>query len=392
MQTEPTEAGSPPQSGGTSAPDTSLAPPRSGLERVLRTLGWAVRFIVALFLFVGALQLMKTGAKSLDFLQPGGFFVRNPGSTLGLGWIGALFVLSGSPIAATALTLVAAGEQAAPGIQHFSEIQGFTMLTGSRLGAAFVVLVTAVIYALRGSEGERMAPLSTAVMALCTTAMIYIPAAFIGFALLRWEPFHALELTFPGQFADLIGLIYDPLLALVENWPPAAVFLVGLGVLLVSFKVIDSVMPKLDDQVIESSRLSWLRKKWPMFGLGCLVALITMSVSVALTILVPLVAKGYAKREDILPYIIGANITTLGDTMLAAFALHSPAAVRIVLAEVIATSILSLILLTFFYPQIRRGMWRFQRQMVKSRPRLAAFTAALFVTPLAIIVISGAAG
>ena len=29
------------------------------------------------------------------------------------------------------------------------------MLTGSRLGAAFVVLLTAVIYALRGGEGER---------------------------------------------------------------------------------------------------------------------------------------------------------------------------------------------------------------------------------------------
>ena len=129
-----------------------------------------------------------------------------------------------------------------------------------------------------------------------------------------------------------------------------------------------------------------------MFGLGCLVALITMSVSVALTVLVPLVAKGYAKREDIIPYIMGANITTLGDTMLAAFALHSPAAVRIVLAEVIATATLSVILLAFFYPQIRRAIWRFQRMMVKSRPRLAVFTAALFLVPITIIAISGAVG
>ena len=86
---------------------------------------------------------MKTGAASLDFLQPGGFLVKNAGSTLGLGWLGALFVLSGSPIAATSLTLVAAGEGAAVGAEHFTEIQGYTMLTGSRLGAAFVVLLTA---------------------------------------------------------------------------------------------------------------------------------------------------------------------------------------------------------------------------------------------------------
>ena len=125
-----------------------------------------------------------------------------------------------------------------------------------------------------------------------------------------------------------------------------------------------------------------------MFAVGCAVALITMSVSVALTILVPLVAKGYARREDILPYIMGANITTLGDTMLAAFALGSAAAVRIVLAEVIATSLLSVLALAFFYPQLRRFVWRVQRQVIASRVRLAAFTAALFLVPLTVMTLS----
>jgi hypothetical protein len=356
------------------------------LPSPVRWAWWAIKFSIALFLFIGALQVMKTGAASLDVLKPGGFLVRNPVSTLGLGWLGALFVLSGSPIAATALTLVAAGEGA---VRGFTEIQGFTMLTGSRLGAAFVVLLTAVIYALRGGKGERMAPVSTAVMTLVTTAVIYIPAALIGYTILRAPAFHSLTLNFPGQFADLIDLVYGGLLDRIESFPSLLVFLGGLGLLLLSFKAIDLVMPSLDDSSIERSRLSWLGSKWPMFGLGCLVALITMSVSVALTVLVPLVAKGYAKREDILPYILGANITTLGDTMLAAFALHSPAAVRIVLAEVIATSTLSVLILTFAYPQFRSAIWKFQRQVVKSKPRLAAFTAALFVVPVALIVIAG---
>jgi hypothetical protein len=374
------------------SPTPPVTEERSTSERVIGTLWWVVRFLCALFLFVGALQLMKTGAASLNILQPGGFLVRNPGSTLGLGWLGALFVLSGSPIAATSLTLVAAGEHAVVGAQHFSEIQGFTMLTGSRLGAAFVVLVTAMIYAARGGEGERRKPLSTAVMALLTTAMIYIPSSLIGLTLLRWGPFHSMNLQFPGQFTDLIHFVYGGILDRVATWPAALVFLGGLGVLLVSFKMLDTVMPALDAETMDDRRLRWLRQKWTMFGLGCLVALITMSVSVALTVLVPLVAKGYAKREDILPYIMGANITTLGDTMLAAFALHSPAAVRIVLAEVIATSTLSIILLTFFYPQIRTLIWKVQRMMVKSRPRLAIFTAALFLLPITIILVSGLAG
>ena len=355
---------------------------RSPVARALEILWWVFRFGLALFLFVGALQLMKTGAGGLDVFQNRGLLVRNPGSTLGLGWVGALFVLSGSPIAATSLTLVAA--------DSITEIQGFTMLTGSRLGAAFVVLVVAVVYALRSGKGGRLRPVATAVTALSTTALIYLPAMLLGVLLLEWGPYHSLELNFPNQFSDLIDLIYGGFLARVESLPAAVIFLGGLGVLLGSMKLIDSVMPDLDKD-LESRRLQWVSKKWPMFGLGCLVALITMSVSVALTILVPLVAKRYVKREDILPYIMGANITTLGDTMLAAFALNSPAAVRIVLAEVIAAGSLSVILLTFFYPQMRTLVWKFQRQMTMSKPRLAGFTAALFLVPVSIILISGLA-
>jgi solute carrier family 34 (sodium-dependent phosphate cotransporter) len=379
------------------APDRSSDSPAAAVEgprplRLLRVAGWIVRLLVAMFLFVGALQLMRLGAASLDILQTGGFLVRNPGSTLGLGWLGALLVLSGSPIAATSLTLVAGGEQVVDGAQHFTEMQGFTMLTGSRLGAAFVVLLTAVIYAVRSKEGGRKKPLSVAVMALCTTAIIYVPSAIIGALLLNWGPFGGLEITFPAQFADLIDVVYGPLIDRIDGWPPAVLFLGGLGVLLLSFKAIDSVLPEMDEEHMEGPRTAWLRRKWPMFGLGCLVALVTMSVSVALTLLVPLVAKGYVKREHILPYIMGANITTLGDTMLAAFALNSPATVRIVLAQVLATTLVSVFILVFLYPQFRRGIWRFQRQTIKDRPRLMAFTAALFLTPVAIIAISGLAG
>ena len=129
-----------------------------------------------------------------------------------------------------------------------------------------------------------------------------------------------------------------------------------------------------------------------MFFLGSLVALITMSISVALTVLVPLVAKRYVKVDNVLPYILGANITTLGDTMLAAFALDSPSAVRIVLAEVIATTTLSLILLTFFYDKILKAMWHLQVLGSKSPRRLAAFTSVLFLLPVTTIAVSAFVG
>jgi sodium-dependent phosphate cotransporter len=292
-----------------------------------------------------------------------------------------LFVLSGSPVAASSLTLVKANA--------ITDVEGFTMLTGSRLGAAFVTLLVAVLYAMRGGKGERQKPVSTAVMALTTTAVVYIPGALIGFALLQWAPYQALDISFPAQFDSLVDIVYGPIIDRIETWPAGVLFIGGLGILLLSFKLIDTVLPHLDEHSIESGKLNWLKRKWPMFGLGCLIALITMSVSVALTVLVPLVVKGYVKREAILPYIMGANITTLGDTLLAAFLLQSPAAVRIVLAGIIGTTIVSVILLAFFYVPLRRGIWKFQRQMIKNKPRLAMFTAALFAMPVAIILISG---
>ena len=340
-----------------------------------------LRFAFALFLFVGSLQVMKTGAAGWSLLNEGGFLVHNAASTFGLGWLGALLVLSGSPVAASALALVSAGS--------IDEVQGFTMLTGSRIGAAFVVLLVAVIYALRGGEGKRMAPVSTAVMALSATAVIYAPGALVGYGLLQWEPFRQTRLAFPARFTDLVDFVYGGMLDRIEEWPGLVLFVGGLGLLLLAFKLIDTVVPELTDESIESNRMSWLKRKWPMFALGCLVALVAMSVSVALTVLVPLVAKGYVKREDILPYIIGANITTLGDTLLAAFLLHSPAAVRIVLAGILGTSIVSALLLALLYPQIKRGVWRFQRQIVRTKPRLAGFTAALFLVPIAILGVAG---
>lgn len=367
------------------APDTQLRePPPIAPARVASAAAWLVRFLLALFLFVGALQVMKTGAGKFDALHHGGFLVKNAASTLGLGWLGALLVLSGSPIAASALSLVSA--------RSINPTEGFTMLTGSRLGAAFVVLLVAVVYALRGGEGRRMAPVSTAVMALTATAVIYVPAALLGYGLLEWGPFQSVNLQFPGQFSDLLDFVYGDLLAAIEGWPAAVLFLGGLGILLVAFKLIDTVVPEIGREEIERSRLSWMTSKWPMFALGCLVALIAMSVSVALTVLVPLVSKGYVKREDILPYIMGANITTLGDTLLAAFLLDSPAAVQIVLAGIAGTTLVSVVVLAFFYPQLKRGIWRFQRQMVKSKPRLFAFTAGLFLVPLAMIAIAGVVG
>jgi hypothetical protein len=129
-----------------------------------------------------------------------------------------------------------------------------------------------------------------------------------------------------------------------------------------------------------------------MFALGAGVGLVTMSVSVSLTILVPLVARRVVTREYILPYIMGANLTTLADTLVAAFALDSPAAVRVLLAAVIPAAAVTVALLAFAYPLLWTALWETQRAVTRTRTRLALFTLAVLLVPVALIAAGAVAG
>jgi hypothetical protein len=122
-----------------------------------------------------------------------------------------------------------------------------------------------------------------------------------------------------------------------------------------------------------------------MFLLGCGVCLLTLSVSVALTVLVPLVAKGYLRRANTLPYIAGANITTLADTLVAAILLGNQDAVRVVVAVTLTVSLFTLALLAFAYPLMRRVCLGVAAQVLVSPVRLAAFVLVLFAAPITLI-------
>ena len=93
-----------------------------------------------------------------------------------------------------------------------------------------------------------------------------------------------------------------------------------------------------------------------MFAIGSGVAFVTMSVSVALTVLVPAVAKGYLRRRQAIAYIAGANVTTLADTLLTAVLLGNADAVRVVLAELLGVAAITLLLLAFLYGPLQRSL------------------------------------
>jgi sodium-dependent phosphate cotransporter len=335
--------------------------------------------VVGLGLFVTALGLMKAGANALVPTLEGSIFTDNAGSTLGLGWLGACIVLSGSPVAAASLALLDG--------DAIDRTQAFTMLTGSRLGAAFVVLVVGAIYALRNKTGSgQRAPLSIGILSLVMTVITYLPGAVIGFLLLQGGVLDGLDIGTSPAITSATDKLFGWAVDLLSGWlPDWMLFPVGLGVLLVGFAVFDRVLPAIGEEELEHRPDAWYERKWPMFLLGCGVCALTLSVSVALVVLVPLVAKGHLRRANTLPYIAGANITTLIDTLVAAILLGNQDGVRVVVAVTAGVTTWTLFLLIFCYPLVRRLALGVARWALLSRKHLAAFVIVLFVVPVALI-------
>lgn len=353
---------------------------------VARTSGWVgvagrvAFFVLALFLFVLAIQLMKEGAKSIAPTLSDSPLFSNAFSTLGAGWLGAYIVLSGSPVAAVALSLYVGGAM--------TELQTFTMLSGSRLGAAFVVLLVGFLYAVRNRGRNRSESIGMGVLALSLTAVVYLPGMVLGYGILKTGVLDGIRVSASEDVLSVIDYIWGPALDLLTRLPGWSLLPLGLGIVLVSFRFLDRVLPQLDGDRHGGRFADWLRRPWPMFALGCVVATVTLSVSVALTVLVPLASRGYLKREESIPYIMGANITTLADTLVAAMVLGNAVAVHIVLAEAIAVSVVSLVYLGLFYRPLSRWLMALDEWVVESPRRLWLFVACLFVLP-AIFLTSG---
>ena len=334
-------------------------------------------FILSLFLFLLAITLMKEGARALTPLVRDGFNVTNPANSLGFGWLFAYIVMSGSPVAASALTFFDAGV--------ISQLGTFTMITGSRLGASFIVLFIGFIYVLRGRN--KSTSLSMGLLSLTVTGSTYVLALFAGIFLLQSGSLDGLQLQSGALLNSLTDLIFDPItaffLAFLPRW---ALFLVGLGIILVSFNLFDKCLPEMTIKESHVGRVSRLvYRPAVMFLLGAAVTMISMSVSVSLSILVPLSHRGFVRRENVIPYIMGANITTFVDTLLAAVLLNNPPAFTVVLVEMLSIAIVSIIILTFVYKPYQKGVLHLVEWITADNRHLALFMFVILLIPIVLL-------
>jgi sodium-dependent phosphate cotransporter len=348
---------------------------------LLRRINWRkiALFVLALLLFILALQLLKSGAKALVPFVRDGLAVQNAANALGFGWLFAYAALSGSPVAATALTLFDAGA--------LNDLGTFAMIAGSRLGAAFIVLAIGFLYTLRGHE--RQGSLAMGLLSFIITAAIYLPGLAVGYWLLQINAFDRLRPAGELSVIAALDLVFDPLIALLEaNLPHWLVFIVGFGVLWYSLNLIDHALPDMrlkEGAFGGMARL--LYRPLVTFALGLAVTTLTMSVSVSLSVLVPLSARGYIRRENVIPYIMGANITTFVDTLVAALLLNNPRAFTIVLVEMFSVAVVSLLFLLLVYRPYERAVLRLVELIGGRRRNMIIFLCVILGVPVLLMLL-----
>jgi Na+/phosphate symporter len=355
-------------------PHVPLTVPQVALSVVLRSL----YVIVALAVFVFALQTLKAGAGGLKpVLQE--IDAHGTANIVGFGWLGSYLVLSGSPVAAIALSLFSKGV--------LSDTETFAMINGSRMGASFIVLFVGFLYWVRGKREPD--GLYVGAVALLTAFTLWAPVVPLGQLVLREGWFDGVRFGSPGAVNSLVNLIYDPMISrLADHLPRLAMFAVGAGVLLASFSIFDRALPNLEQPGPSFERLSErLQRRYSMFAFGLLVTGMTMSVSLSVTILVPLTLKGYVRRENIIPYVMGANIATWIDTLFAALLLDAPRAFTIVFVEMVTGAGVSLAVLVFFFEPYQRLILRGAHLATRSRRGFAVFLGALFAVPALLLFI-----
>jgi sodium-dependent phosphate cotransporter len=355
--------------------------PQSRLGALWRRVAWAkiILFIFSLLLFILALMLMKEGAKGLAPLLDGRGLISSPANSLGFGWIFAYTVMSGSPVAASALTFLDAG--------ILNQMSAFTMISGSRLGSSLIVLIIGFLYVLRGRD--RATSLGAGLLSFTVTGSLHAGVLLFGLVVLRNPRLQLMPAGDGMLLNSLTGAFLDPIVSFAAARLPAwGLFLIGLLIILASFNLFDRCLPQLALQESQFGRVARLvYRPSVMFLLGAAVTLISMSVSVSLTLLVPLSQRGFVRRENFVPYIMGANVTTFVDTLFAAFMLSNPAAVSVVATQMAGVGLISAIILLFFFRAYERLLLASSAWVTASNRHIAYFMIAIITIPIVLVLL-----
>ncbi len=300
-------------------------------------------------------------------------------SALGVGWLGALVLMNGSVVAALSVSLLHSG--------LVNDAEFFMMISGTRLGGSGIVFLIGVLDHLQRRHAGLEDSTSMGVLTFLITHSIYIPATALGFLLLPFLTTYMLDprvmdrLTI--QTFELFTPVTDLIIELLGGWLS---IILSILILFLSLKLFAEVVCCLDGNVLRRHLLVFLERKWIAFFAGMLITMATASVAFSLGIFVPLYNRKVIKKKVMIPYIMGANIGTFSDTLLAGIILETVDGVLVVFILTGLASVVTMMALAVSDTFIE-AMEFLQNRIVDSWHLFLAFMAALLLAPLLLVMV-----
>jgi len=332
--------------------------------------------VVVLFLFAVQLLGTATDAAAPALQRAVDAAVVGDPSAVGLSWLAAYGLGNGSVVAAVSLSLFTA--------DLLSTAQLFLMVAGSRLGAAAIVVFIGALDFVQKRRFSLQESVSMGVLTFLLTHSIYLPATVLGYLALP-------VVTRPGGHPSLSLAaspleLFDPLTAAITDAiGPALAFVLAVGLLFGSLTLFDRLLGRVDTGTLRDRLFSHLQRTWLSFLIGLFVTTLTTSVAFSLGVIVPLYNRGYVERDELVPYVLGANLGTMFDTLVVAVVLESGVGVAVVLTLLVAATLVTGLALAG-HGRYGRAIAAADDRLLTDRRFFAAFVASLVLVPLALVV------
>ncbi|MFC6764729.1 hypothetical protein [Natrinema soli] len=272
---------------------------------------------LAVFSFFFAVQLLSASMRTLSpAVRP--LLARQTGllEFVGISWLSAYVMLNGSLVAAIALLLFSA--------DLMTVLELFLLVAGSRLVAAGIVLLIGALEYLRASEYSLPEAMRLGTLTFLVSHTIYLPATVIGVTAVHvteqsaWKR----DLTVDVHVGSA-GLFEPVTAAMIDQLGAAPSALLAMIALVGSFHLLDTLLNGISTDWLRERVFVVLQHRWLSLGFGFAVTAVTTSVAFSMGVIVPLYNRGYIRRTEIVPYIMGASLGTLTDTLLVALVLES---------------------------------------------------------------------
>ena len=343
--------------------------------------------ILAVYFFVAGIVVIKDAACIMgeSLTEKIVLIISDTTSGVFAGWIGTAIIQSSGAFDSIIVTFTSSG------------VMPLTLAVATIIGAEIGTTVTPFLVSVLGQArgGKRLDATFTVTMShvlynLFTLLLFYPAELFFGFfsniALRGKDVF--IRAPWLGAFPDIIDIATPWVEVLYEFIPPWVGLIIG-GVMLVGALM---TLEKYMTEIFSMPR-SWnllratFTKPLRAFFAGFIFTILVPSTSVMVSLLVPLAGSGAILADYyILPYILGANIGTVFDVMIAALATGTPISMGVWLVHLSINLIGAIIFFPLMKPFSR--LVRRTAEMIAATPKVTAVIAALFILiPLSVLLL-----